>query len=80
MTGMETACWMPLIIFGSLIRDDAARRADVRRDAFERHNGAGARRLRDFRLLGRGDVHDHAALEHLGQIFVQFVTVLRHFS
>ena len=34
--------------------------------------------LRDFRLFGRGDVHDHAALEHLGQITVEFRTILRH--
>ena len=57
----------------------AARRADIRGDALERHDGAGARSLGDFRLLGRGDVHNHAALEHLGKIFVQFVTVFRHF-
>ena len=46
---------------------DAALRPDVGGDALERHDRARARVLRDPRLLGRRDVHDHAALEHLGQ-------------
>ena len=53
-------------------------RADVSRDALERHDGARARVLRDARLLGRRDVHDDAALEHLGEILVQFVAVGFH--
>ena len=43
----------------------AAVGADVGRDALEGHDRAGARLLGDPRLLGRGDVHDDAALEHL---------------
>ena len=46
---------------------DAAFLADVGRDALERHHGAGAGLLGDARLLGGGHVHDHAALEHLGE-------------
>ena len=46
---------------------DAAVAADVGRDALERHHGAGARVLGDPRLLGVDDVHDDAALEHLGE-------------
>jgi hypothetical protein len=45
----------------------AALAPDVRRHAFERHHRNGAGILGDLRLLGRGDVHDDAALEHLGQ-------------
>ena len=46
---------------------DAAVAADVGGHAFERHHRRGARLLGDRRLLGRHDVHDHAALQHLGQ-------------
>ena len=46
---------------------DAAVAPDVRRHALERHDGAGARLLGDPRLLGVDDVHDDAALEHLGE-------------
>ena len=42
-------------------------RADVGGDALERHDRARARVLRDPRLLGVDDVHDHAALQHLRQ-------------
>jgi hypothetical protein len=41
--------------------------ADVGRDALKRHHRAGARLLGDAGLLGVGDVHDDAALEHLRQ-------------
>jgi hypothetical protein len=41
--------------------------ANVRRDALERHHRRRAGVLRDPRLLGRDDVHDHAALQHLGE-------------
>src|SRR5437867_4511161 len=44
---------------------DAARRADVRGHALERHDGDGTRILGDLRVLGGDHVHDHAALEHL---------------
>ncbi len=35
--------------------------------ALKRHHRAGARVLRNFGLLGVGDIHDHAAFQHLGQ-------------
>ena len=46
---------------------DAALDADVGGHALERHHGAGAGVLGDARLVGVDDVHDHAALEHLGE-------------
>ncbi len=46
---------------------DAAGRADVGRDALERHDGHGPGILGDLGVLGRDDVHDDAALEHLGE-------------
>ena len=49
----------------------AAGGADVGGDALERHDGASARLLGDVRLLRRGDVHDDAALQHLGKLAVQ---------
>ena len=39
--------------------------------AGEGHDGAGARLLGDMCLLGRGDVHDDAAFEHLGELTVE---------
>ena len=45
---------------------DAALRADVGGDPLERHHGDRAGVLGDLRLLGGDDVHDDAALEHLG--------------
>ncbi len=45
----------------------AAGGPDVRRHALEGHDRDGAGILRDARLVGRDDVHDDAALEHLGQ-------------
>ena len=50
----------------------AAGGADVGRDALESHDGAGACLLGDACLLGRGDVHDDAALEHLRELAVEF--------
>ena len=41
--------------------------ADVGRHPLERHHGAGAGVLGDPGVLGGDDVHDDAALEHLGQ-------------
>ena len=67
MTGMDTASMIPSIIAGSRHAGDAAGRADVGRDALERHDGDGAGILGDLGLLGRDDVHDDAALEHLGE-------------
>src|SRR5918995_1645528 len=46
---------------------DAALHADVRGNALERHDGHGAGLFGDPRLLGVDDVHDDAALEHLGE-------------
>ena len=45
----------------------AALFADIGRNALERHHGAGAGLLGNLGLLDVGDVHDDAALEHLGQ-------------
>ncbi len=41
--------------------------ANVGGHAFEGHDGAGSRLFGDARLVGGGDVHDDAALEHFGQ-------------
>ena len=46
---------------------DAAGLADVGGHALERHHGDGAGVLGDLGLVGRDDVHDDAALEHLGE-------------
>ena len=46
---------------------DAAVAADVGGHALERHDRDSAGVLGDASLLGRDDVHDHAALEHLGK-------------
>lgn len=51
---------------------DAACGTDVGRDALECHDGAGACLLGDACLLGRGDVHDDAALEHLREFAIEF--------
>src|SRR3954452_1750121 len=40
---------------------------DVGRDALKGHHGDRAGIFGDARVLGRDDVHDHAALEHLGE-------------
>ena len=50
---------------------DAAVAADVGGDPLERHHRHGARVLGDLRLLGVGDVHDDAALQHLGEARLQ---------
>ena len=46
---------------------DAAGGADVGGNALEGHDGDGAGVLGDLGLLGGDDVHDDAALEHLGE-------------
>ena len=46
---------------------DAALGADVGGDPLERHHGDGAGVFGDPRLLGGHHVHDHAALQHLGE-------------
>ena len=45
----------------------AAVAADVGGHPLERHHGAGTGVLGDLGLLGGDDVHDHAALQHLGE-------------
>ena len=67
MTGIVTASWMPLIMRRVGHARHAAVAADVGGHALERHHGGGAGVLGDLRLLGVDDVHDDAALEHLGQ-------------
>ena len=67
MTGIVTASWMPLIITGSLMRATPPSRRMSAGHALERHHGGRAGVLGDLRLLGVDDVHDDAALEHLGQ-------------
>ena len=67
MTGIVTASWISSIFVGIGHPRDAAGGADVGRNALERHHRAGAGGLGDPRLLGGDDVHDHAALEHLGE-------------
>ena len=59
---------------------DAARGPDIGGDALQGHDGAGPRSLGDFGLLRCGHIHDHAALEHLGQLFVQLIPCFFHFS
>ena len=58
---------IPSIIDGIGHAGDAAGLADVGRDALERHHGDGAGILGDLGLIGRDDIHDDAALEHLGE-------------
>ena len=75
MTGMDTASWMPLIIFGSLMRETppAARMsAGMRSSAMTAQAPASSAMLR---LLGGGDVHDDAALEHLRELAIEFDAV-----
>jgi len=45
----------------------AALSANVSGDALEGHDGHGTRVLRDLRLVRGDDIHDHPALEHLGE-------------
>ena len=42
---------------------------DIRRDAFQRHDCAGAGLFGNFGMLGGDHVHDHAAFQHLRQTF-----------
>ena len=52
--------------------------ANIRRYTFQSHDGARAGILSDFRLFGRGDVHDHAALEHLREARLEAKGTLFH--
>jgi len=40
---------------------------DIGRHPLKSHDGHGPRVLRDLRLLGCGDIHDHPTAEHLGE-------------
>ena len=62
---MDTAAWISLILWGSLIRATPPSERMSAGTALERHHGTGASLLGDHRLLGIDDVHDDAALEHL---------------
>ena len=67
MTGTVTASWMPWIMIGSLMRatpPSTRMSAGTRSSAMTAH-GSGV--LGDLGLLGVDDVHDDAALEHLGE-------------
>ena len=57
---------------------DAAGGTDISGDALQRHDRARAGVLGDPSLLGSRHVHDHAALEHLRQVLVQFRSVFSH--
>ena len=52
--------------------------ADVGGNAFERHDGARARFLRDLRLFGGGDVHDDAAFHHFRQTGLELKRTFFH--
>ena len=67
MTGIETAAMIAVDQVGVAHARDAALGADVGGHALERHDGDGAGILGDLGLLGGDDVHDDAALEHLGE-------------
>ena len=67
MTGIVTGLHDVLIIVGSDMRATPPSRADVGRDALEGHDSDRAGVFGDLGLVGRHHVHDHAALEHLGQ-------------
>ena len=67
ITGIETACWISSIFVASAMRATPPSRRMSDGHALERHDGARAGVLGDLGLLGGGDVHDDAALEHLRQ-------------
>lgn len=77
MTGIETASWISRIFWG---RPSGPRPlgADVGRDPFEGHHGHRPGLLGDPGLLGGGDVHDDATLEHLGKPRLHAVRALVH--
>ena len=64
--------------FGIAHAGHAARRPDIRRDAFERHDRAGTGGFGDFGLLRGGDIHNDPALEHLAELSVQFHAIVFH--
>ena len=67
ITGIVTASWISRILVGLAMRATppcARMSAGTRSSAITAQAPASSAILR---LLGVGDVHDHAALEHLGQ-------------
>ena len=66
MTGIDTVGDDPVDHVGVAHPRDAALDPDVGRDALKRHDRDRARVLGDLRLLRSDDIHDHAALEHVG--------------
>ena len=68
---METVCWISLIFLHRRHAGHAAFLADVGGHALERHDRGRPGVLGDLRLLGVGDVHDDAALEHLGEAHLE---------
>ena len=54
--------------------------ANVGGHAFEGHDGAGSRLFGDARLIGGGDVHDDAALQHFGQAHFHAPLICRRAS
>ena len=67
ITGIVTASWISAIFVGIGHAGHAAVRrmsAGTRSSAITAHGAGG---LGDTRLVGGDDVHDHAALEHLGE-------------
>ena len=67
ITGMLTACWISRILPTAAMRATPPSRRMSDGHALERHHRRRAGLLGDLRLLGVGHVHDHAALEHLGE-------------
>ena len=66
MTGIETAAMIRVDHVRVAHPGHAALGPDVGRDALQRHDRDRAGVLGDLGLLRGDDVHDHAALEHVG--------------
>src|ERR1035438_2116887 len=85
ITGMLTSCMISRILAGGRQPRHAAFLANVGGHAFQRHDRASAGLFGDDSLLGVGDVHDHAALQHFSEtdlqaesfVEVHFVELLR---
>ena len=67
ITGMVTASMILQDQLGVAHARHAAVGADIGRDAFQRHHGAGAGIFGDPGMFGGDHIHDHATFEHLGQ-------------
>ena len=53
---------------------------DVGRNPLKGHDGAGSGGFGNPCLLRGCYIHYYAALQHLGEIFVQFIAFVRHFT